>query len=142
MYGAENCNGGTYRICEALMRKQDIGNSWLILGLLALAGCGAGSDDDWSGTIETLPNGVVRVSNPASNPELLDKLAEQFTAYGYDFKKLVRDICTSRTYQLSTRPNETNESDGKNFSHAAIRRILAALVAATALDRGRQHGHV
>ena len=30
----------------------------------------------------------VRVSNPASNPELLDKLAEQLTAYNYDFKKI------------------------------------------------------
>src|SRR4029077_8250474 len=44
----------------------------------------------------------IRVSNPASNPELLDELARRFTGYKYDFKKLVRDICTSRTYQLAT----------------------------------------
>ena len=44
----------------------------------------------------------VRVSNPASNPELLDELGKQFTEYKYDFKKLVRDICNSRTYQRST----------------------------------------
>jgi len=29
---------------------------------------------------------------------------KKFTDYKYDFKKLVRDICTSRTYQLSTQP--------------------------------------
>src|SRR5262249_25479471 len=43
----------------------------------------------------------VRVSNPASNPELLRDLGKRFTEYQYDFKKLVRDICTSRTYQLA-----------------------------------------
>ena len=47
----------------------------------------------------------VRISNPASNPLLLDTLAQRFTDYNYDFKQLVRDICTSRTYQLSTRVN-------------------------------------
>ena len=37
------------------------------------------------------------------NPELLDALGQKFTEYHYDFKRLVRDICTSRTYQLATR---------------------------------------
>ena len=70
----------------------------------------------------------VRVSNPPSNPELLDALAEKFVSYHYDFKKLVRDICTSRTYQLSTRTNETNVSDTRNFSHAMIRRVRAEVL--------------
>ena len=58
----------------------------------------------------------VRISNPASNPELLEELGKRFTAYKYDFKKLVRDICTSRTYQLATEPNPSNEGDTKNFA--------------------------
>ena len=70
----------------------------------------------------------VRISNPAVNPELLDALGQKFTEYNYDFKRLVRDICLSRTYQLSTRPNETNADDTKNFSHAAIRRIRAEVM--------------
>ena len=70
----------------------------------------------------------VRVSNPPSNPELLDALAEKFVSYNYDFKKLVRDICTSRTYQLSTRTNETNLTDTRNFSHAMIRRVRAEVL--------------
>ena len=70
----------------------------------------------------------VRVSNPPSNPELLDELAKKFVSYNYDFKKLVRDICTSRTYQLSTRTNETNLTDNRNFSHAMIRRIRAEVL--------------
>ena len=70
----------------------------------------------------------VRVSNPAVNPELLDALGRKFTEYDYDFKKLVRDICTSRTYQLSTGTNETNASDDKNFSHASLRRVRAEIL--------------
>jgi hypothetical protein len=67
----------------------------------------------------------VRVSNPASNPELLQELGKRFTEYKYDFKKLVRDICTSRTYQLATQTNATNQQDTRNFSHANVRRIRA-----------------
>jgi hypothetical protein len=67
----------------------------------------------------------VRISNPASNPELLAEMGKKFTEYKYDFKKLVRDICTSRTYQLSTQPNKTNEGDTRNFARAGIRRIRA-----------------
>jgi len=67
----------------------------------------------------------VRVSNPASNPELLEALGKQFTETRYDLKALVRDICNSRTYQRSTQRNESNASDERNFSHAVIRRIKA-----------------
>ncbi len=76
----------------------------------------------------TDPVDDVRISNPASNPELLDALSSRFLDYDYDFKKLVRDICTSRTYQLSSRTNETNESDLTNFSHSLIRRMRAEVL--------------
>ena len=65
----------------------------------------------------------VRVSNPASNPELLAELGKKFTEYKYDFKKLVRDICTSRTYQLSTQANPGNEGDTRNFARSYVRRL-------------------
>ena len=70
----------------------------------------------------------VRVSNPAINPELLEALGGKFMDYKYDFKKLVRDICNSRTYQLSTRVNESNALDDRNFSHAGIRRMRAEVL--------------
>jgi hypothetical protein len=70
----------------------------------------------------------VRISNPASNPELLDALASKLIAYKYDFRKLVTDICNSRAYQLSTRPNDTNAQDERNFSKAAIRRLRAEVL--------------
>ncbi|MFQ5424336.1 MAG: DUF1549 domain-containing protein [Phycisphaerae bacterium] len=67
----------------------------------------------------------VRVSNPPSNPALLDALAARFIEYNYDLRKLVRDIGTSRTYQLATQSNATNAGDDRNFAHALIRRIPA-----------------
>jgi hypothetical protein len=70
----------------------------------------------------------VRVSNPPSNPELLDALTARFIESNYDFKQLVRDICSSRTYQLSTRANESNATDESNFSKAAIRRMRAEVL--------------
>ena len=70
----------------------------------------------------------VRVSNPPSNPELLDALGTHFTDYKYDFRKLVRDICTSSTYQRSTHVNETNAGDRLNFSHAQVRRVRAEVL--------------
>jgi hypothetical protein len=70
----------------------------------------------------------VRVSNPPVNGELLDELGKKFTEYNYDFRKLVRDICTSRTYQLSTKTNETNDSDHRNFAHSELRRIRAEVM--------------
>lgn len=70
----------------------------------------------------------VRVSNPAVNAALLEELAEKLKSYNYDFKSLVRDLCNSRTYQLSTTTNETNETDLTNFSHASLRRVRAEVL--------------
>ena len=70
----------------------------------------------------------VRVSNPPVNEPLLAELAQNFSESGYDFKKMVRDICNSSTYQLSTKANETNASDLTNFSHAYLRRMPAEIL--------------
>ncbi len=67
----------------------------------------------------------IRVSNPPSNPELFDKLGEKLVQYKYDFRRLVRDICTSDAYQRSCATNETNAHDNRNYAHAVIRRIPA-----------------
>ena len=66
-----------------------------------------------------------RVSNPASNPELLDALGKHFTETKYNLKALVRDICNSRTYQRTTQRNPSNAGDERNFAHAMVRRIKA-----------------
>ena len=76
-----------------------------------------------SGIVEPVDD--FRVSNPATNPELLAELGKRFTDSRYDLKALVRDICNSRTYQRSTRRNESNLTDERNFAHANLRRIKA-----------------
>ena len=76
-----------------------------------------------SGIVEPVDD--FRVSNPATNPELLEALGKRFTDSKYDLKSLVRDICNSRTYQRSTQRNPSNESDERNFAHANLRRIKA-----------------
>jgi len=70
----------------------------------------------------------VRVSNPPVNEELLDALAKRFVESKYDFKKLIRDICTSQTYQRSTHANDTNADDTRNFSKAQLRRVRAEVL--------------
>ena len=62
------------------------------------------------------------------NAELLAELARRFSEYKYDLRKIVRDICNSRTYQLSTRTNESNATDHSNFAHAELRRIRAEIL--------------
>jgi hypothetical protein len=66
-----------------------------------------------------------RDSNPSSNDELLDALAKDFAAKKFDLRQLVKTIMTSRTYQLSAVPNETNKDDAKYFSHAVTKLLTA-----------------
>lgn len=70
----------------------------------------------------------VRMSNPPSNPKLYETLGQKLIEYKYDFKRLVRDICLSRTYQRSAVPNESNREDTRNFSHARVRRLQAEIL--------------
>src|SRR5260370_31414831 len=67
----------------------------------------------------------VRISNPPSNKELLEELGKRLAAYDFDTRKLIRDICASRVYQLSSAPNETNRDDESQFSHQRLRRLRA-----------------
>src|SRR5205814_9705962 len=53
----------------------------------------------------------MRETNPPSNPELLDALAKDFIEHKFDVKHLLRTICNSRVYQLSSTPNEYNVHD-------------------------------
>ncbi len=70
----------------------------------------------------------VRISNPPSNRELLETLGKKLAEYGFDKKKLIRDICNSRTYQLSAATNPTNELDEAYFSHGYVRRLQAEVL--------------
>ncbi len=67
----------------------------------------------------------MRITNPPSNPELLNGLARDFIAHGYDLKRLIRTICTSRAYQLSAKTTPQNRQDEVFHSHFLSRRLPA-----------------
>ncbi|MGV3719278.1 MAG: DUF1553 domain-containing protein [Actinomycetota bacterium] len=66
-----------------------------------------------------------RVTNPASNPELLDALAKDFVNQKFDVKSMHRTILNSRTYQQSSRPNQYNREDTSNFARYYPKRLMA-----------------
>jgi hypothetical protein len=69
-----------------------------------------------------------RESNPSVNDELLEALAKDFVAHGYQTKHLIRVILNSRTYQLSSRTTESNRDDHKYFSHVEPRPLPAEVL--------------
>lgn len=84
--------------------------------------------------------------NPPSHPELLDHLAREFVASGYDCKQLIRWICLSDSYQRSSRFGKTNEQDNPEtgasplFSRVYVKGMTAeqlydSLLLATGADK-------
>ena len=74
------------------------------------------------------PEDDMRVTNPPTNPELLQALSNQFISTGYDIKDLIRTICNSTTYQLSAIPNEHNAGDRQNYSRYYPKRLPAEVL--------------
>lgn len=72
----------------------------------------------------------VRVSNPPSNPALLDALADRLRASRYDVKALLRHICTSRAYQRASGEGEPGAAglDERNHARAVVRRLRAEVL--------------
>jgi hypothetical protein len=72
----------------------------------------------------------LRLTNPASHPELLVRLAEDFVAHNYSLKHLVRKILLSSSYQLDSRMDESQfgeeeQYDERLFAQAVVRRLSA-----------------
>ncbi|VTS05786.1 DUF1549 and DUF1553 domain-containing protein [Tuwongella immobilis] len=70
----------------------------------------------------------LRATNPPTNGPLLDALADDFRANGYDIKKLLKTIVQSRVYQLSTAPNAGNAGDLRNYSRYYRQRLRAEVL--------------
>ncbi|MCE9607312.1 MAG: DUF1549 and DUF1553 domain-containing protein [Planctomycetia bacterium] len=69
-----------------------------------------------------------RSTNPPSNPELIDALAHDFIAHKYDIKHLIRTICNSAAYGISSVPNGTNRDDAQNYARYYPRRMQAEVL--------------
>ncbi len=70
----------------------------------------------------------MRITNPPSNPELLEALAQNLIDNGYSLKALIKTICKSRTYQLSSEPNEFNQGDKQSFARYYPKRLQAEVL--------------
>ena len=84
--------------------------------------------------------------NPPSHPEVLDRLAREFVASGFDVKQLVRWICNTRAYGLTSRMTAANSIDDPAtgrpplFSRAyakpmSVEQLYDSLLVATQADR-------
>ncbi|OAI55427.1 S-layer protein [Planctomyces sp. SCGC AG-212-M04] len=70
----------------------------------------------------------LRATNPPSNEALLNYLADDFRASGYNIKHLIRRIMTSQVFGLSSTPSERNVSDLRNFSRYYRQRMRAEVL--------------
>jgi hypothetical protein len=70
----------------------------------------------------------MRVTNPPTNPELLDALAKELVDHNYSLKHLIKAIVKSRTYQLSAVPNQFNKHDKQTYARFYPRRMTAEVL--------------
>ncbi len=69
-----------------------------------------------------------RSTNPPSNPELLDALAQDFVTSGFDVKHLIRVITSSYAYGLESAPHPGNAGDTQTFARFYPRRMTAEVL--------------
>jgi hypothetical protein len=70
----------------------------------------------------------LRVTNPASNEELLSAAAKFLAENKYDLKALMRAILQSETYQRTSRPLPENAPDTRYYSRYYPRRLMAEVL--------------
>ena len=59
-----------------------------------------------------------RATNPATHPELLTELADDFVTHGYDLRHTLRRIARSESYARSANTLPQNATDDRFYSHA------------------------
>lgn len=81
----------------------------------------------------------IRPSNPATAPEVLDALAADFAAHGFDPKRLVRIICATEAYGLAADGRAKVDPENKLWARFHLvplgpEELLNALVRVTDLE--------
>ena len=64
------------------------------------------------------PTDDLRDTNPSTHPELLERLADDFVASGYNIRHTLKQIALSHTYARSDATVVGNELDDRFYSHA------------------------
>ena len=70
----------------------------------------------------------MRVTNPASNEELLSSLSAYLVEHHFDLKELMRVIVSSATYQRSSQVEPGNQPDERFYSRYYPRRLKAEVL--------------
>ncbi|QDU82218.1 Bacterial Ig-like domain (group 2) [Polystyrenella longa] len=70
----------------------------------------------------------MRVTNPASNEELLSKLSDHLVANEFNVKELIRVVLQSEAYQRSSEPLPGNEEETRFYSRYYPRRMMAEVL--------------
>jgi Protein of unknown function (DUF1553)/Protein of unknown function (DUF1549) len=83
--------------------------------------------------------------NRPSHPELLDELANQFIARGYDLKYLIRAITLTRAYQRASALSDPSQKDPHVYARMAARgltpeQLFDSLIEATGLKEPKVGG--
>ncbi|QDU63126.1 Bacterial Ig-like domain (group 2) [Planctomycetes bacterium Pan216] len=76
-----------------------------------------------SGLVEPIDD--MRETNPASNPALLDALADHFVESDFNLKELMRAIMVSKAYQLDSTPRPENVNQDRYYTHYNVKRLPA-----------------
>jgi hypothetical protein len=74
--------------------------------------------------------------NPPSHPEVLDELARQFAAHGFDQKFVIRAITLTQAYQLTSVRTDPSQDEPRLFARMAVKglsgeQLFDSLVTAT-----------
>jgi hypothetical protein len=86
-----------------------------------------------------------RDDNPPSHPELLDLLAREFRAHGYDLKFVIRSITASRAYGLTSAVGRSELASASLFAAMPVRtlspgQLFEALAQATGFRDSAETG--
>jgi Protein of unknown function (DUF1553)/Protein of unknown function (DUF1549) len=100
----------------------------------------------------TRPVDDIGPHNPATHPDLLDRLAVEFVKSGYDCKQLMRWIANSEPYNLTSRSTKKNEQrdnpaagESALFTHVYVKSMTAeqlydSLIVATNAHKSGRSG--
>jgi len=70
----------------------------------------------------------LRATNPASNEQLLEALAQHLADLKFDVRQFTATLLQSHVYQLGVQANDSNRLDEQNYSHAAWKPIPAEVL--------------
>ena len=70
----------------------------------------------------------MRSSNPASNEELLQSIADYLVDQDYNLQSLMREILRSETYQRQSTPQDDNKGDRRYYSRYYPKRLMAEVL--------------